>query len=52
MENIIVTINLRRQLNQDVLHEQVENGNAINNNLNENRVDQQFETPRRVFQIE
>jgi hypothetical protein len=49
MENIIVTRNLRRQLDQDVLHEQVENDIAISNNLSENQVDWQFETPRRVF---
>ncbi len=48
-ENKIVIRNLRRQLNHVVLHEQVENGIAINNNLNVNQVDQLFETPRRVF---
>jgi hypothetical protein len=34
MENKIVTRSLRRQLDQVVLHEQVENGIAISNNLN------------------
>jgi hypothetical protein len=48
MENKIVTKSLRRQLNQVVLHEQVENGTAISNNLNADQVDQWFETPRRV----
>lgn len=50
MENQIITRSLRRQLKQVVLHEEVENGNAISNNLNANKVDQQFETPIRVFQ--
>jgi hypothetical protein len=36
MENIIVTRSLRRQLDQVVLHEEVENGIAINNNLSDN----------------
>ncbi len=34
MENKIVTRSLRRQLNHVVLHEQVENGATISNNLN------------------
>jgi hypothetical protein len=51
MENIIVTRSLRRQLNQVVLHEQVQNGATINNNLSANQVDQWFETPKKVFQI-
>ncbi len=33
MENIIVTRSLKMQLNQDILHEQVENGTTINKNL-------------------
>jgi len=33
MENKIITTSLRRQLNQVVLHEQVENGVAIDTNL-------------------
>jgi len=48
MENIIVIKSLRRQLEQVVLHEQVENGVAINNNLSVDLVDQRFETPKRV----
>jgi hypothetical protein len=36
MENKNVTKILRRQLNQVVLHEQVENGTAISNNLSAN----------------
>jgi histidinol dehydrogenase len=51
MENRIVTRSLKKQLNQVVLHEQVENGIAISNNLSADHVDQRFETPRRVFQI-
>jgi hypothetical protein len=39
MENIIVTRILNRQLDQNVLHEQVENGTVISNNLSENQVD-------------
>ncbi len=33
MENKILTKSLRKQLDQVVLHEQVENGTTINNNL-------------------
>jgi hypothetical protein len=43
---------LRRQLDQVVLHEQVENDVAISKKLNANKVDQRFETPRRVSWIE
>ncbi len=39
MENKIITRSSRRQLDQIVLHEQVENGVAISNNLNANKVD-------------
>jgi hypothetical protein len=39
MENMIVTRSLRRQLNQVVLQEQVENGIAIKNNLCADQVD-------------
>jgi hypothetical protein len=52
MENIIVTRILKRQLDQVILHEQVENGVAINNNLSVNKVDRQFVTPKRVYQLE
>jgi hypothetical protein len=52
MENRIVTRSLRSQLNQVILHEQVENGTTINNNLSANQVDQQFVTPRRVSWFE
>ncbi len=45
MENKIITRSLRRQLDQVVLHEQVENGV-----LNANQVDQWYETPRKVSQ--
>ncbi len=51
MENIIVTGSLRRQLDRILLHEQVENGIVVNNNLNANKLDQWFETPRKVYQI-
>ncbi len=50
MENRNVTRSLKRQLDQVVLHEQVENGVAINNNMNVDQVDQWFETPRIFFQ--
>jgi hypothetical protein len=40
MENKIVTRSLRRQLDQVVWHEQVENGAIISNNLNANQVDE------------
>jgi hypothetical protein len=46
MENKIVTKSLRRQLDQIILHEQVENGISISNDLNVNQVDQWFETPK------
>jgi hypothetical protein len=49
MENRIVIKNLGQKLNQVVLHEQVENGVAINNNLS---AYQRFETPRIVFQTD
>jgi hypothetical protein len=51
MENKIKTRSLRRQLDNVVLHEQMENGaNNINNNLNVGQVDQRFETHVKVFQ--
>ncbi len=50
MENIIVTRSLKRQLNQFVLHEQVENGTSMSSNLSADQVDQWFETPKRVSQ--
>ncbi len=40
MENIIIIKSMRKQLNQVILHEQVENGATINNNLNVDQVDQ------------
>jgi histidinol dehydrogenase len=49
MENIIITKIIRRQLDQVVLHEQVENGIAISNNLSANLVDLWFETPRKFL---
>ncbi len=49
MENRIITRSLKRQLDQVVVHEQVENDIAINTNLS---VDQQFITPRRVLKSE
>jgi hypothetical protein len=36
MENRIVTRSLKRQLDQVIVQEQVENGDAINRNLNAN----------------
>jgi len=39
MENKIVTKSLRRQLDQVVLHHQVENGTTISNNLIANQID-------------
>jgi hypothetical protein len=36
MENKIVTRSLRKQLDQVILHEQVENGTTISNNLSAN----------------
>jgi hypothetical protein len=38
MENRFMTISLKRQLNQVILHEQVENGAVINSNLSGNRL--------------
>jgi hypothetical protein len=38
MENRIVNRSLRRQLDQVLLHEQVENGVTINNNLNVDQI--------------
>jgi hypothetical protein len=51
MENIIITKSLKSQLDQVIVHEQVENGVAINNNLNEDQIDQQFVTPRIVSHL-
>ncbi len=48
MENKVITKGLRRQLNHVILHEQLENNIAINNNLSANQVDQQFITPKKV----
>jgi len=39
MENRIVTKSLKRWLDQVILHEQVENGAAINSNLSGNHID-------------
>ncbi len=52
MENKIVIRSLKRQLDQVIVHGQVENGVAINNNLSVDQIDQQFVTPRRVSQSE
>jgi hypothetical protein len=38
MENKIVTRSLRRQLDLVIIHEQMENGTAINSNLNTNQI--------------
>jgi hypothetical protein len=46
MENTIITINLKRLLYKGVLHEQVENGTTISNNLSANYVNQWFEIPQ------
>jgi hypothetical protein len=48
MENIVIIRVLKRQLNHVILHEQLENNIAINNNLSANQVDQQFITPEKV----
>jgi hypothetical protein len=45
MENQIVTRSLKRQLNQVIIHEQMENGATINNNLSADQIDRQFITP-------
>ncbi len=50
MENKIVSRSLNRQLDHVILHE-VENGAAISNNLNANKVDQRFEAPKKVSKI-
>jgi len=52
MANKIVTRNLRRQLDHVIVHEQEENGIAINRNLSADQIDQQFITPRKVSQSE
>ncbi len=39
MENKIVTKSFMRQLDQVIIHEQVENGVAINKNLNACKID-------------
>jgi hypothetical protein len=40
MENKIVIRSLKRQLDQVIVHGQVENGVAINNNLSVDQIDQ------------
>jgi len=40
MENRIVIRSLRRQLDQVIVHEQVEKGIAINKNLSANQINQ------------
>ncbi len=52
MENRIVARSFKGQLHKVLLHEQVENGVTINNNLNVDHEDQQFVTFRKVSQIE
>ncbi len=52
MENKFVTKSFRIQLNQVSLHEQEDNGVAINNNLNANQKYKQFITPKKVSQSE
>jgi hypothetical protein len=39
MENIIVTKSLKRQLDQVIVHKQVEDGATINNNLSADQID-------------
>ncbi len=51
MENEIVTKSLKKQLNLIVLHEQVETGATISNIFSAYKIDQWFETPRRVSKI-
>ncbi len=50
MENKIVIRSLRRQLDQVIVHKQMENGATINNNFNVDEIDQQFVTPIKVYQ--
>jgi hypothetical protein len=45
MENRIVIKSLKKQLDQVIIHEQVENDTAINKNLSANQIEQQFTTP-------
>jgi len=40
MENRIITRSLKKQLDQVIIHEQVENGTGINNNLCAYQIDQ------------
>jgi hypothetical protein len=51
MENRIITKSLNKQLDQIMVHEQVENGVVINNNLSEDQIDQQFVTPKINFHL-
>jgi len=50
MENKIITESLEKQLNQVIIHEQVENGTTISMNLSIDKIDEQFVTPKRVSQ--
>lgn len=49
MEIRIITRSIRRQLDQVIIHQEVKNDVAINNNLSADQVDQQFVTPKRVY---
>jgi hypothetical protein len=49
MENKIIIRSLEKQLNQVIIHEQVENGTTINMNLSVDKIDEQFITPIRVY---
>jgi hypothetical protein len=49
MENKIVTRNLRRELNQAIIHEQVENAIAINKNLNADQINHELITTKMGF---
>jgi hypothetical protein len=48
MENITITKSLKKQLDQVIVHEQVENDIAINKNLSANQINQQFITPKKI----
>jgi hypothetical protein len=47
MENRIVIKSLKKQLDQVIIHEQVENDTTINKNLSANQIDQKFTTPKK-----
>jgi hypothetical protein len=50
-KNLIISKSFKRQLDQVIVHEQVKNCVAINNNLSADQIDQEFITLRKVSHL-